>query len=200
MFLTAFGSEKVFFRCNLSRKSCYDEIVIRCIQQKSKLFVILSMFAYKWHHQQKRYLCASFRMLGVPSNKLERLSGATIKTLAILETKRVVGTVRFLRMLNERSEIFKNFRNLHAQQFKFLIHGRSIKTAHKFTILCYITLQSQPTTARQEKHEWVNQQNSEKNVSRREVMLPRVESELLPMIKQPLMQVVSLWNIHHVIT
>lgn len=31
------------------------------------------------------YLCASFRMLGVPSNKVERLSGATMKTLAILQ-------------------------------------------------------------------------------------------------------------------
>lgn len=35
----------------------------------------------------KCYLCASFRILGVPSNRVERLSGATIKTLAILQKK-----------------------------------------------------------------------------------------------------------------
>lgn len=33
------------------------------------------------------YLCASFRILGVPSNRVERLSGATIKTFAMLNTK-----------------------------------------------------------------------------------------------------------------
>lgn len=31
------------------------------------------------------YLCASFRMLGVPSNKVAMLSGATMKTFANLQ-------------------------------------------------------------------------------------------------------------------
>lgn len=36
---------------------------------------------------QNVYLNASFRILGVPSNNDARLSGATIKTLAILKKK-----------------------------------------------------------------------------------------------------------------
>lgn len=35
--------------------------------------------------QNVNYLCASFLMLGVPSNSVERLSGATINTFAMLE-------------------------------------------------------------------------------------------------------------------
>lgn len=37
--------------------------------------------------QDDNYLCASFLMLGVPSKSVERLSGLTINTFAMLQKK-----------------------------------------------------------------------------------------------------------------
>ena len=101
--------------------------------------------------QYHNYLWASFRILGVPSNREGRLSGATIKTLAMLDTNII--------LVNQDKKwkiegLKYNPHNLHAQQLKFLIDRRSIETMQKFAVLCYVTLKPQSSTTKKRHRQW----------------------------------------------
>lgn len=92
------------------------------------------------------YLCASFRIPGVPSKSVERLSGATIKTLAMLDTKTQSVNLGKAEKIIENRKLGTEFWSLHAQQLKLFINRRSIETTYKFSVLYYVTLQPQSST------------------------------------------------------
>lgn len=75
---------------NSNQISSQDCIICICLAYLALTNIVAVCLLLKIHiacQEHHYYLCASFRILGVPSNRLDKLSGATIKTLAMLGNK-----------------------------------------------------------------------------------------------------------------
>lgn len=81
-------------------------------------------------------LCASFLMLGVPSNSEERLSGATIKTLAMLEMMRFVRTVSLKnKAINKYLTLNQNTYMPNSSNFSSTVGALKLRTNSPYSVM-----------------------------------------------------------------